>query len=38
MTIDIHTVEKVRIVKSYHVEEWIEAMKQLFKPMKKMTN
>lgn len=38
MTIDIHTVEKGRIVKSYHVEEWIEAMKQLSKPKKKMTN
>lgn len=38
MTIDIHTVEKYRIVKSYHVEEWIEAMKQLSKPKKKITN
>ncbi|MEC8699945.1 MAG: ester cyclase [Pseudomonadota bacterium] len=38
MTIDIHTVEKGRIVKSHHVEEWIEAMKQLSKPKKKMTN
>tara|TARA_Y100001934_G_scaffold281558_1_gene391672 strand:- start:2374 stop:2865 length:492 start_codon:yes stop_codon:yes gene_type:complete len=38
MTIDIHTVEKGRIVKSYHVEEWFKAMKQLSKPKKKMTN
>ena len=38
MTIYIHTVEKGRVVKSYHVEEWIEAMKQLSKSKKKMTN
>ena len=38
MTIDIHTVEKGWIVKSYHVEEWIEAMQQLSKPKEKMTN
>jgi len=38
MTIDIHTVENGRIVKSYHVEEWFKAMKQLSKPKKKMTN
>ncbi|MEC8775090.1 MAG: hypothetical protein VXX79_09610 [Pseudomonadota bacterium] len=38
MTIDIHTVEKGRIVKSHHVEEWFKAMKQLSKPKKKMTN
>ena len=29
MTIDIHTVEDGRITKSYHVEEWLKAVKQL---------
>ncbi len=29
MTIDIHTVEDGRIVRSYHVEEWLKAAKQL---------
>ena len=29
MTIDIHTVEDGRIVQSYHVEEWLKAVKQL---------
>ncbi len=29
MTIDIHTVEDGRITKSYHVEEWAKAIKQL---------
>jgi predicted ester cyclase len=29
MTIDIHTVEDGRITKSYHVEEWMKAVKQL---------
>ena len=29
MTIDIHTVENGRISKSYHVEEWATAIRQL---------
>ncbi|MEL7396409.1 MAG: ester cyclase [Pseudomonadota bacterium] len=29
MTIDIHTVEDGKIVRSYHVEEWAKAMQQL---------
>lgn len=29
MSIDIHTVEEGRIVKSYHVEEWLQAQGQL---------
>ncbi|MEM9330229.1 MAG: ester cyclase [Pseudomonadota bacterium] len=29
MTIDIHTVENGKIVRSYHVEEWAKAMQQL---------
>lgn len=29
MSIDIHTVEDGRIVKSYHVEEWLQAQGQL---------
>ncbi|MEM9224729.1 MAG: ester cyclase [Pseudomonadota bacterium] len=29
MTIDIHTVEDGKIVKSYHVEEWATAIRQL---------
>lgn len=29
MTIDIHTVEDGKIVKSYHVEEWAKAIQQL---------
>lgn len=29
MTIDIHTVENGRITKSYHVEEWATAIRQL---------
>lgn len=29
MTIDIHTVEDGRITRSYHVEEWAKAIKQL---------
>ena len=29
MSIDIHTVENGRIVKSYHVEDWAGAMRQL---------
>ena len=29
MTIDIHTVEDGKIVRSYHVEEWAKAIKQL---------
>ena len=29
MTIDIHTVENGKIVKSYHVEEWAKAIQQL---------
>jgi predicted ester cyclase len=29
MTIDIHTVEDGRITTSYHVEEWLKAVKQL---------
>ena len=31
MTIDIHTVENGKIVRSYHVEEWIKAVQQLKK-------
>ncbi len=29
MSIDIHTVENGRIVRSYHVEEWAKAIRQL---------
>ena len=29
MTIDIHTVENGKIVKSYHVEDWARAMRQV---------
>ncbi len=29
MSIDIHTVEKGKIVRSYHVEEWARAIQQL---------
>ena len=29
MSIDIHTVENGRIVKSYHIEEWHKAIRQL---------
>ena len=29
MSIDIHTVENGRIVRSYHVEEWLQATMQL---------
>lgn len=29
MTIDIHTVEKGQIVRSYHVEDWAAAIRQL---------
>ena len=29
MSIDIHTVENGRIVRSYHIEEWHKALKQL---------
>lgn len=29
MTIDIHTVEDGKIVRSYHVEEWAKAIQQL---------
>lgn len=29
MTIDIHTVEKGQIVRSYHVEDWAGALRQL---------
>ena len=29
MTIDIHTVEDGKIIRSYHVEEWAKAMQQL---------
>ena len=29
MTIDIHTIEKGKIIKVYHIEEWATAMKQL---------
>lgn len=36
MTIDIHTVKDGKIVRSYHVEEWLKAKYQLFgKPGKK---
>jgi predicted ester cyclase len=31
MTIDIHTLRKGKIVKTYHVEDWAEAMAQLSK-------
>ena len=31
MSIDIHTVEDGRIVKSYHIEEWHKALRQLKK-------
>lgn len=29
MTIDIHTVENCKIVRSYHVEDWAGALRQL---------
>ncbi|MBZ4201621.1 MAG: ester cyclase [Methylovulum sp.] len=29
MTIDIHTIENGQIVKVYHLEDWVTAMKQL---------
>lgn len=29
MSIDIHTVENGMIVRSYHIEDWASAMRQL---------
>ncbi|MGH6962005.1 MAG: ester cyclase [Dongiaceae bacterium] len=32
MSIDIHTVENGKIVRSYHVEDWAGALRQLRQP------
>ena len=32
MSIDIHTVENGKIVRSYHIEEWHKALRQLKQP------
>jgi hypothetical protein len=29
MSIDIHTIEAGKIVRSYHIEDWAGAMRQL---------
>jgi len=29
MSIDVHTIEHDKIVKTYHIESWLDALQQL---------